>query len=226
MRPELPTINASRTLNAVLIAAAVAPWIPDILAFIREGVPDPVYAGDAAALEFGVFHALHGDQLLGPYSRFGWSHPGPAMFYLAAPFYAAFGQHSAALRLFAFVVNMVSALAIVHSVRLLNGRLAGLIAAAFIAVFTTVARPFLPTNVWNPILPMLPLALTFCLAARIARGEARLLPIFAVLASAAVQTHVAYGPAILGLWVSAMILRRGTVSRTRWLTLFVLLCLL
>ena len=235
MRPEVPTSTASRALNAVLIAAALAPWIPDLLAFIRQGVPDPVYAGDAAALEFGVFHALHGDQLLGPYSRFGWSHPGPAMFYLAAPFYAAFSRHAASLHLFAFVVNVVSALAIVHSVRRLDGPLGGLIAAAFIAVFTTVARPFLPTNVWNPILPILPLALAFCVAARIARGEARLLPLFAAIASAVVQTHVGYGPAIIALWLSAMILRRRwrsnitldpvTVNRTRWLTgLVLLLC--
>jgi hypothetical protein len=227
------TSGASRALHAALIAAAVAPWIPDILAFIREGVPDPVYAGDGAALEFGVLHALHGDQLLGPYSRFGWSHPGPAMFYLAAPFYAAFSRHAASLHLFAFVVNIVSALAIVRSVRLLNGALAGLVTAAFLAVFTTVAAPFLPTNVWNPILPMLPLALAFCLAARIARGEERLLPLFAAIASAMVQAHVGYGPAVLALWASAMILRRRwrssadldptTVIRTRWLTCIVLL---
>jgi hypothetical protein len=33
--------------------------------------------GDAALLELNVISALRGDQLLGPYSQYGWHHPGP-----------------------------------------------------------------------------------------------------------------------------------------------------
>jgi hypothetical protein len=41
--------------------------------------------GDLAVIELSVRNALRGHPLLGPYSRFGWDHPGPALFYLLAP---------------------------------------------------------------------------------------------------------------------------------------------
>src|SRR5690348_18094210 len=45
-----------------------------------------VMYGDQALLELGTRRAIHLDQLVGPYSRSGFHHPGPAVFYLLAPF--------------------------------------------------------------------------------------------------------------------------------------------
>ncbi len=38
-------------------------------------------------IELYTIHATHAAQFLGPYSQYGWHHPGPMLFYLLAPFY-------------------------------------------------------------------------------------------------------------------------------------------
>ena len=63
-----------------LVAAAVVPFGPAAAQFVRRGVPDFLYTGDAATLELRTLYASHARQLLGPYSPFQWSHPGPAFF--------------------------------------------------------------------------------------------------------------------------------------------------
>jgi hypothetical protein len=45
-----------------------------------------VLNGDQALLALGVRRAAHFNQLVGPYSRVGIHQPGPAVFYLLAPF--------------------------------------------------------------------------------------------------------------------------------------------
>ncbi|HTZ08663.1 MAG TPA: hypothetical protein VMB72_06315, partial [Acidimicrobiales bacterium] len=45
----------------------------------------PVYpTGDLALVDLAVRSATRFQQVLGPYDRFGWHHPGPAYFYLLA----------------------------------------------------------------------------------------------------------------------------------------------
>src|SRR5437879_7641309 len=88
---------ASSLVCPLLCMAALVPFIPEAWQFFQRGVPDLLFTGDGAALELGTLHAARGVQFLGPYSRFGWSHPGPAFFYLALPIYEAFGQRGPAL---------------------------------------------------------------------------------------------------------------------------------
>ena len=85
----------------------------------------PLYGGDYALLEMGARSALHGVQRVGPYSRFGWDHPGPATFYWSAPFYALSGQRPEGLGVAALVSNIAAVAAIVVVAR----RAAGVVAA-------------------------------------------------------------------------------------------------
>ena len=125
----------------LLCAAAVVPFVPAAAWFARNGIPDVLFTGDGAALELGTRHAMHAAQLVGPYSRFGWNHPGPAFFYLALPFYALFGQRGPALNVFALCVNLACALLIVLSARRLRGDVFALAAAALLATYELVAKP-------------------------------------------------------------------------------------
>src|SRR6516164_9762469 len=76
-------------------------------------VTEPVVTSeDIAVTELYTDLASHGRLLLGPYSRFGWHHPGPVYFYLQAPLYAASNRAGASLFLGAMAINVV-ALAIV-----------------------------------------------------------------------------------------------------------------
>ena len=72
---------------AILVGLAVLPVIMPASRIIdgMDGMRSASPASDFALLELSTDEALRGTQLLGPYSRFGWRHPGPAYFYLQAP---------------------------------------------------------------------------------------------------------------------------------------------
>jgi hypothetical protein len=52
--------------------------------------------------------AARGVWPLGPYSRFGWHHPGPLYFYLLAPLYAAGGFRFVGINVSAAIINLTS----------------------------------------------------------------------------------------------------------------------
>lgn len=192
---------------------------------IHLGVPDDLLTSDAAALELRVLHAAHGVQLVGPYSRFYWSHPGPLYFYLALPFYEAFGERGAALNLFALLTNAASAVGIVLTSRRLLGDVFAWSIAAALALLELVALPFLPASMWNPVTPVLPLIFLSLLTVNVALGAVAWLPFCAFLASAIVQTHIGFGPAVaaLALVLAWALSRRSLRARIPVLTWAVLL---
>jgi len=108
---------AARRWPLLLLAVAAAPFVPGALQFLRHGVTDVMFTGDGAVLELRTLHAAHGRELLGPYSRFQWSHPGPAFFYLALPIYQLFHQRGPALNLFVLIANFAVATTLVLTAR-------------------------------------------------------------------------------------------------------------
>jgi hypothetical protein len=219
--------RGGRTGLAVAWIAATMPFVPAVLAFVSHGVPDVLFTGDGAVLELGTFRAAHGVQLVGPYSRFGWSHPGPAYFYLAAPFYEAFHEHGPALNVFALSVDYAAALGVVLLAYRLCGLAFSLLMAALVGVYVLVGAPYLLANEWNPIVPILPLACAAVTAACISRGDAGLWPVFAFVASAIVQTHVGFAPSAVVLAIFAAVghsgQRSGRTGRAVWITTAVVL---
>jgi hypothetical protein len=189
----------------LLILAVLVVCLPAVLGFLRHGVPAILFTGDGATLELATLHASRGAQLVGPYSRFGWSHPGPLMFYLAAPIYLAFGRHGPALNVFALLVNAIVMIGIVLSARKLRGFTFALLVAALLAVYVLVAVPHLPTNEWNPVLPILPLALLSFVAVQLALGAISWLPLFTFVASAVVQTHIGFIPEVAALCIYVVV---------------------
>src|SRR5215472_15764047 len=96
-----------RHLEALALAVLVAiPLSPYLIQLIRTGVPRFVVEGDYAGLELGARQAWHGKMLLGPYSRFGFSHPGPLYFYLLAPAVRLGGKASTGLYAGACAINI------------------------------------------------------------------------------------------------------------------------
>jgi hypothetical protein len=185
----------------VLFLAVAAPFVPYALELIRKGVPDVLLGGDGSPLELRTLYAARGVQMVGPYSRFLWSHPGPAFFYLALPFYLAFHERGPALNLFALAANFAALLALVLSARRLGGGLFALVVAALLAMYGIAGDPFALASAWNPVVSILPLALVSFLCARLAAGGARVLPGFVFVGSAIVQTHVGYVPVTFVLCV-------------------------
>jgi len=124
------------------------------------------------------------------------------------PFYELFGERGPALNLFALAVNTVTAVALVLTTQRLLGWVTAFAAAALLAVYVAVGAPFVVTNEWNPIIPMLPLALLTFMTVPLALGGSTGLPIVAFLASAIVQTHVGYGAPIAALAAVVLVARR------------------
>jgi hypothetical protein len=198
-RRALGPALAARRWPLLLLAVAAAPFVPGAVKFLRHGVTDVMFSGDGAVLELRTLQAAHGRQLLGPYSRFHWSHPGPAFFYLALPLYQLFHQRGAALNLFVLIANFAAATMLVWTARRLRGDLFALAVAMLLAVYETVAAPFPLSWEWNPVTPILPLALLVFLCVRLGTGGVGALPAVAFVASAMVQTHLGFTPATLFL---------------------------
>jgi len=195
----------ARRWPLLLLAVAAAPFVPGALQFLRHGVTDVMFTGDGAVLELRTLHAAHGRELLGPYSRFQWSHPGPAFFYLALPIYQLFHQRGPALNLFVLMANFAAATTLVLTARRLRGDLFALAVAVLLAVYETIAAPFPLSGEWNPMTPILPLALLVFLCVRLGSGGVGILPAVAFVASAIVQTHVGFAPAALYLVATGML---------------------
>ena len=201
-----------------------APFVSGAVQFLRHGVTDVMFTGDGAVLELRTLHAAHGRELLGPYSRFQWSHPGPAFFYLALPIYQLFHQRGAALNLFVLIANLAAAATLVWTSRRLRGDLFALAVAVLLAVYETIAAPFPLSGEWNPMTPILPLALLVFLCVRLGSGEVGVLPAVALVASAIVQTHIGFTPAALYLAATGalfcfrelfVVRARGKIDRRR-----------
>jgi hypothetical protein len=197
--PPILRALAARRATFLLLAVTAAPYLPSALDLLRHGLPDVLWSGDGAVLEIRTLHAVHGRQLLGPYSRFAWSHPGPAFFYLAAPFYRLCHLRGSGIQLGVLSTNFAAATALVFAARRLRGVLFAFAVGVLLALYEAIGAPFPLWGEWNPMTPILPLALLFFLAARLGGGAVGALPGVALVASAIVETHLGFAPVALYL---------------------------
>jgi hypothetical protein len=147
--------------------------------------------GDVAFLELQIRQVLHGGVSLGPYSRYGWHHPGPFVFYLYAPLYWLTGEDSRSLFLSSWLLNCACGLGAVLVARRRFGEAAAWITAAAFLLYVYCAGFVSLIDPWNPsLLPMPMLFLMVCAAAG-AAGSAWGVAGALVAASFLIQTHIA-----------------------------------
>jgi hypothetical protein len=193
------------------------PMLPYLVRLIRTPAARFILEGDYSGLELATRFAFSGRTLLGPYSRFGFRHPGPAYFFFLAPTHALFGDQSRGLYAGALVINMLAAFAIGFTMRLLTTRVhavaAVLVTIAWIAAFGNVAP--LP---WNPLVVVLPLLAFLVLASLFAAGHASVAPFAVVLGTFVGETHLSTIPTVvavtLGTTVAFVVGRRRTRKPT------------
>src|ERR1700676_5130942 len=179
--------STERFWLAAMIACAVG-LVPLVL---RAQVSEPPPTADQAVIELYTIRATRLELNVGAYSRFGWNHPGPFFFYLAAPLYAASGRRFAAIETTALAINVLS-LAMVGALLLKQpdasfaiGMMAGL--GLYVVRFAQLL-----TSAWNPYVAILPLALLIVASAACAAGRPAVLPVIAVAACYVAQAHVAF----------------------------------
>jgi hypothetical protein len=202
-----------RPVYQAAIAALDLPWYP---------------TGDWAVLAMRVADVGHNTPLLGPYSRFGWNHPGPLLYWLLAIPYNLLGGRSVDLLagsgLFACAVTGA-----VLAIAWRRGRLP-LVALTSVALAVLVHSmgPSMLRDPWNPYITLLPLVLLVFLAWSGAEGDRWAWPALLLTGSFLMQSHVGYSVTVFAVGAAAWALawqRRGTVPlmppdrrRRRWLT--------
>lgn len=150
---------------------------------------------DAAVIGIHTIQASHFSQLLGPYSRFEWNHPGPILFYMLVPFYVLSGGKTAFLILGVFVINLIAISCIIVTLYKNASSLHSyLIMLLLFTIYLSFFGALNLTFLWNPIVVILPIMLLFFLCAGLSVGKISNLPLIFFIASFVVQTHIGTAP--------------------------------
>lgn len=187
-------------------------------------------AGDFSVVGVDVDRALRWQQLVGVYDRFGWSHPGPAFFYLAATAERVLGP-SQGLQAQVVTVLLINGTSVVGSVlvvrRIAAARAAGSgtgtaaaagIAVALTAVGAAVGAHAIDSN-FTAYVVIVPLVFLGVLAAAAIDGSLVAVAASVLVASFVVQTNVSVTALAVAFVaagiVGALVTRRraGTLRR-------------
>ncbi|HBU01198.1 MAG TPA: hypothetical protein DEB20_01285, partial [Acidimicrobiaceae bacterium] len=217
-----PWAIASVIVAAILTAIVIWPLL-DAGRAALELVWRP--SGDWAVLTMRVEDVGRHTPLVGPYSRFGWNHPGPLMYWLLAFPYHLFGDKPEALLAAAATLNALTVAAL-SAVAWRRGRLPLVaLTMAATAILIHAMGPEMIRDPWNPFITLLPLALTVFLVWSVIEGDFWMWPPLAFLVSFELQSHIGYLPmlAMLGVSVFAIAWRRKsfntllpTSTKQRW----------
>jgi hypothetical protein len=184
--------------------------------FARSAAPI-ITDSDIAVTELYVELATRGQLIVGPYSRFGWHHPGPLYFYLLAPFYALSGHQATALYAGALAINLVS-IAVLGWVVAREGRHLLPIFVLGACLLLAWRVPMFLGSPWTAHVSILPSLTFLALSASVASGRVWMLPVAVVFGSFAAQTHVAFVPLVgtAAIVMAVGIVRHGPRGPTLW----------
>lgn len=197
-------------LIAVGIGLAVVLLLSTAVAFcFGTGFEHRYLDLDMALLEMYTRHAADGQQLLGPYSRFGWNHPGPAYFYLLAPLYKLSGDSTTSMFLGARLINLVCALCLLGTIMMFtreSGAASAVWSCLLMQLYVCYLGPEILCSPWNPWIIVLPAALFLVCCAALAAGKPLFLPAVVGIGSFLVQTHVSLLPTVAVIACASLIL--------------------
>jgi hypothetical protein len=179
-----------------LIAAMVAVVVP-IIAVLVAWIPRTWYpANDNAFIELQTMDIPSHMPLVGVYSRFNFHHPGPAMFLIYLIPVRLFAGKG--LLVGAGLINGVALVSIVYFLYRRGGRALVAGGTVVLLVFEHSFANWL-IEPWNAWVAVLPFALVVILAWSVWCRDWWALPLLALAASFAVQSHVGY--AMLAAWL-------------------------
>jgi hypothetical protein len=231
--PSWDKVLSPSALTLVAFGTLAIPFAIILVRFLVSGghvyLPD-----DLAVIDLNTRRALHWRQELGPFDRYGWSHPGPAYFYLLSIAYRLIGSGAQAQFIGATAINALASFGVVWVVKRRVGPAAAVWAAVcvgYLAIqlsFTggqtvTYSESALGALVspWNPTVVILPMVLFAVLCAAAPSGSplsllgALLIGSFIVQTdfSAAVMVAVFLLASVLAWVILAERKRRGRIRR-------------
>lgn len=199
----MPLTSFPRTaIRAQPFAAALS--IVALLVWLARTAPPIVTDADIAVAEIYTDLALAGELQVGPYSRFGWNHPGPLYFYVQAPLYGLSGGNAAALFVSAAALNLLALWILELTVRRHGGGLIAVLAVSGCLILAWRV-PRLLASPWTGHVAILASLALLALCAAVAAGRFSLLPFAVLVGSYVVQTHVGFAPVATGLLGLALV---------------------
>jgi hypothetical protein len=203
------------------IAVSLLPFAVGMVVLVAVVGGDYHPAHDIAQIELRARDVGRYEVSLGPYSRDGWYHPGPAMFYLLAVPYRLLGSSSVGLGVGALAINGAAVAGMAVVARRRGGTPLLLITLVCCGLLVrSLGQGFL-RDPWNPSLPVLAFGLVLFLAWSMTCGDVWALPVGAAVASFVVQTHIGYLALALPLvvwgavWLVVLAIRRPEVVARR-----------
>jgi hypothetical protein len=175
------------------VALAVLPLVVSAIAMLVRVGGDYRPSADEAWIELQIRDIGHHPVLLGPYSRFGWFHPGPLLYYLLWLPYRITGSTGASLAVAALTLNALVVVAIALVARKRGGLPLVLVTLFLVGLLSAGEGARFFRDVWNPLITVLPFVLLVLLAWSMSCAEAWALPAGFAVATFLVQTHVGYG---------------------------------
>ena len=176
-----------------VIALAVLPLVVSAIAMILRVGGDYHPTADQALIELQIRDIGHHAVLLGPYSRFGWFHPGPLLYYLLWLPYRVTGSAAVSLVLAALTLNAAALVAIAFVARKRGGLPLVVLTLFLTGLLTAALGAQVFRDVWNPDITLLAFVLLVLLAWSLSCGDAWALPASVAVGSFLVQSHVSYG---------------------------------
>jgi hypothetical protein len=155
--------------------------------------------------------------LVGLYSRGTWSHPGPLLFYVLAPFYWLTGGAAIGMNLGSLAVNGGAIAGMAALARRRGGAALAVCVLLACALFLRTVGGEFAHDPWNCFVPTLPFAAMVLVAWAMACGDAWALPVGAAVASFLAQAHVGFVALALPLlgWGAAWLVVPAAVGAWR-----------
>ena len=189
----MTTTALKRWALPAAIGLALVPFVASAIALIVRVGGDYHPSADQALIELQIRDIGHHAVLLGPYSRFGWFHPGPILYYLLWLPYRLTGSSSLSLCFAALTLNAATVVGIALVARRRGGLPLVLFTLFLTGLLTSSLGAQFFRDVWNPNITVLPFVLLVFLAWSMSCGDAWALPLAAGVGTFLVQTHVSYG---------------------------------
>lgn len=167
-----------------------------------------VRLGDFSAIELDVRSAAQGQQLLGPYSRFRFHHPGPLSAYLYAVPAVLFGSEWLGIRVFEAVQIWISLLLLLGTAlictHLQDGWRRGSVILLIMLAVAPALHPYIFSDIWGPSRVVIPLALLLPILSLVRAGMWWAMPLAVLTASLVAANHITAAPAILLVVVTTL----------------------
>lgn len=196
------------TLPWIALGLLLAPLLLVSARIVVSGFPDLAVEGDLAMQDISTRGIREGRALLGPYSRFGFNHPGPAYFLLRLPVYCLSGcSSSSSYFTLPFLISSCLAGAF-----LLLRRFCGITVTTLCCLLLSLYLVMFPWTVWlkdwNPFAIIFPFLLCILACAAVGAGDHRWMPVAVIAGSLVAQTHLGGFPVVAAAALSTPLIRR------------------